>query len=292
MNSMITSDPMDIFNLPYTELYLIIDIRAKVDYIKSHISGSYSFTVCNNDDIETALNDIINELDSSQLMKVCIVSDTCNTLLYEYIKNNGLPNMYDTTRRNIPKSLLLMTAYDSFALMYPFLISSNCSNQYHEESIIIKSMISNDPIFFPSQITKWLYLGNKTHANDIRVIDILEITTIINITKEIPNYHEDIRKDINYIKIEADDDINTDMISFWIQIADIIESCVKMNKKTLIHCSAGRSRSASSVIYYLMKKENLSLNESYEHVLRCRDIIDPNEGFRRQLKEIESKLTL
>ena len=285
MNSMISSDPMDIFNLPFTELYLILDIRDKDDYFKSHISGSYSF-ICNNENIETCLNDIINMVDSCQLRKVCIVCDTCNTLLYEYIKENGLPNRYDSMTRNIPKHLLLMIAYDSFAIMYPFLISSNCLNQYHEESIIIKSMISNDPIFLPSQITKLLYLGNKTHANDIRVIDILEIKTIINVAKEIPNYHENIRKDINYARIEVDDDINIDMTSFWVQIADIIESSAKLKKKILIHCSAGRSRSASSVIYYLMKKKNLSLNESYEYVLRRRDIIDPNEGFRRQLKEI------
>ena len=34
---------------------------------------------------------------------------------------------------------------------------------------------------------------------------------------------------------------------------------------------------------YLMKLFNVSYDEAYEYVKACREIIDPNEGFKRQL---------
>jgi len=284
MNVLISEDGMDLFNLPITELYLLLDVRNNGKYNTNHVSGSYNIN--NIETIEEKLKEIIMTIDSSQLKKVCIISDIESNILSsnlcQYIKENGLPDVYDNNNRKYPKLLLLMKSFDSFASLYPFLLSSGIE-PYDEKSIFIETM--NTPIFFPSHIMKWgLYLGNKTHAADIRVLDTLGITTIINVTIEIPNFFEN-RTDIEYIKLNVEDDEDTEMLSTWIQVCNKIESCKKLNKKVLVHCSAGRSRSASSIIYYLMKKEELSLDDAFEHVLRCRDCIDPNDGFRKQLKQ-------
>jgi len=53
--------------------------------------------------------------------------------------------------------------------------------------------------------------------------------------------------------------------------------------KVLVHCRRGISRSASTVIAYVMKSRGLSLKESMEHVKKCRSIVDPNAGFQKQL---------
>ena len=76
------------------------------------------------------------------------------------------------------------------------------------------------------------------------------------------------------------------MLNVWNETAEIIENCKNMNKKILIHCSAGKSRSASCVIHYLMKKENLSYDDAILYVSKCRPIIEPNNGFKKQLKSI------
>lgn len=60
--------------------------------------------------------------------------------------------------------------------------------------------------------------------------------------------------------------------------------------KTLTHCVAGVSRSASICIAYLMKHHNLSLLEAYNHVKEKRSSIRPNCNFFRQLMDYELQL--
>lgn len=53
---------------------------------------------------------------------------------------------------------------------------------------------------------------------------------------------------------------------------------------------AGKSRSASFIIIYLVKYLNYSLNYAYEYVNNLRDIY-PNLGFVQQMIEYELKTT-
>ena len=63
-------------------------------------------------------------------------------------------------------------------------------------------------------------------------------------------------------------------------------NCNKTNR-VLVHCKEGVSRSASIVISYLMKSRNMKLNETLEYVKNRREVVDPNSGFKEQLKEFE-----
>jgi dual specificity phosphatase 12 len=51
----------------------------------------------------------------------------------------------------------------------------------------------------------------------------------------------------------------------------------------------GRSRSATMVIMYLMRKYQVDLNTAFDIVKVRRDIIDPNEGFMQKLQTYEGK---
>ena len=51
----------------------------------------------------------------------------------------------------------------------------------------------------------------------------------------------------------------------------------------------GRSRSATCVIMYVMKRFGIGFEEAIEFVRSRRDCVDPNEGFLRQLREFEEK---
>uniref|UniRef100_A0A8C5E564 Protein-tyrosine-phosphatase n=1 Tax=Gouania willdenowi TaxID=441366 RepID=A0A8C5E564_GOUWI len=59
---------------------------------------------------------------------------------------------------------------------------------------------------------------------------------------------------------------------------------------TLVHCTAGRSRSAALVMAVLMRSEGLSLRQAHERVLDQRPFIRPNAGFWRQLQDYERHL--
>jgi protein-tyrosine phosphatase len=58
----------------------------------------------------------------------------------------------------------------------------------------------------------------------------------------------------------------------------------KQNRKVLVHCAAGVSRSASFVIAYIMKSRKIGFDEAYTFVKSKRPIITPNSGFVKQLK--------
>jgi len=62
------------------------------------------------------------------------------------------------------------------------------------------------------------------------------------------------------------------------------------NKRCLVHCMAGISRSSSLVLAYLMKHQKMSLKEAFLHTREMRDVIEPNFGFVKQLMQFEHKL--
>lgn len=51
----------------------------------------------------------------------------------------------------------------------------------------------------------------------------------------------------------------------------------------LVHCLAGVSRSATIILYFLQKQKKMSYKESYLFLKEKRSIIEPNDGFKRQL---------
>ena len=63
------------------------------------------------------------------------------------------------------------------------------------------------------------------------------------------------------------------------------------NKGVLVHCLAGISRSVTVTVAYLMSRKNMSLNQAYDHVKRCKPNISPNFTFMGQLLDFEKDLS-
>ncbi|XP_062844035.1 dual specificity protein phosphatase 14 [Trichomycterus rosablanca] len=73
---------------------------------------------------------------------------------------------------------------------------------------------------------------------------------------------------------------------------DALAELIHLNRSgsSLVCCAAGRSRSPSLVMAYLMRFEGTSLLEAYLQVLDARPFIRPNAGFWRQLLDYERRL--
>lgn len=101
------------------------------------------------------------------------------------------------------------------------------------------------------EIISGLYIGNKDDATQ----DIWDF--IVNCTPDIPISKKYINKSIRLDLVDFDGD-NDNMIKLLPYTTEIINNKLKNNKKVLVHCTQGISRSASIVVGYLMRYCNLS----------------------------------
>lgn len=92
------------------------------------------------------------------------------------------------------------------------------------------------------------------------------------------------------IRIPVNDVPSANLESYFDYVADLIESNSMRGRRTLVHCVAGISRSASLCIAYLMKYHRMSLRSAHDHVRSRRPVIRPNTGFWEQLIEYEYSL--
>uniref|UniRef100_A0A8C5PTQ8 Dual specificity protein phosphatase n=1 Tax=Leptobrachium leishanense TaxID=445787 RepID=A0A8C5PTQ8_9ANUR len=146
----------------------------------------------------------------------------------------------------------------------------------------------------PGTIGSWrLGLFGFT-ARDKSVLRELGITHILNAASGRyrintgPEFYKDLN--IDYYGVEADDDANFNMSTYFYPAAQFISAGLQCNKgKVLVHCAMGISRAASLVLAFLMISEGLSLLDALRTVSEHRDIF-PNHGFLEQLRQLDIKL--
>ena len=143
---------------------------------------------------------------------------------------------------------------------------------------------SNSPVnelFSISPITNNIYLSGIFGANNLNKLKEYNITYIINCTK---NKSENFQN-ITYMNIPIDDTSNQNIEQYFDSSYNFIEYAVNNNHNILVHCFAGKSRSASILIAYFMKKNKWSYDLAYEYLKEKRQIINPNIFFINALKE-------
>ena len=92
---------------------------------------------------------------------------------------------------------------------------------------------------------------------------------------------------IAYHWVMAFDYEKQDFLSYFEETNQIIALAQITNRPVLVHCMAGMSRSATIVIAYIMNKYRKPFREALELVQRKRSIVEPNSGFKRQLRLYE-----
>lgn len=149
----------------------------------------------------------------------------------------------------------------------------NDNNQYSPKCFI-KQM---------TQITENLYLGNIYDAQNINKILKLGIKKVLSLItdKQLLFYP----KEIEHKLICIPDFPRENIIQYFGECLLFIDD----NKKILVHCLAGASRSATIVIAYIMWKNQLEFFEAINYVAQIRSI-NPNYGFVKQLKIFDELL--
>ena len=137
-------------------------------------------------------------------------------------------------------------------------------------------------------IENFLYLSNYKAASDINLLKKLDIKYIINCSGD--DCNNVASNFINYLTLNLKDNTNENIECIFYLCYDFIHKCKMENKKILIHCYQGISRSVSIVISYLMINNRINCDEAFNFVKKKRLIANPNLGFLLQLTILEKRL--
>ena len=131
-----------------------------------------------------------------------------------------------------------------------------------------------------------LFLGNLLSLEDKLFIDTL--SEIINISnKSIPSYIQDL--DLKTTLLNILDEPDQDISQYFDLTYQIISKNLQENKKVLVYCQMGKSRSVTIILNYLMTQENISYEMAFVKLLYVKSEIGPNKGFVKQLKDHRQK---
>lgn len=107
-----------------------------------------------------------------------------------------------------------------------------------------KRLVLQPPFSNLDRVTSHLYItgiGGLTYEN----FHMYQITCVINATHDLPLLKH---KLIESYRVPLEDDITEDMLMFFDDVSDKIYEVAKRGGRTVVHCMAGVSRSATLVI--------------------------------------------
>ncbi|XP_046383190.1 serine/threonine/tyrosine-interacting protein-like [Ischnura elegans] len=141
------------------------------------------------------------------------------------------------------------------------------------------------------EIMPGLFLGPYSAASKSKFDVLLQfgITHIVCVRQEgesvfiRPNFPDNFK----YLILDVADCVTENIIQHFPKVRDFIDECLSNGGKALVHGNAGISRSAALVLSYIMEKYGLNYETAFAYVQQRRFCINPNEGFKQQLKEYE-----
>ncbi|XP_054828091.1 protein phosphatase Slingshot homolog 3 [Eublepharis macularius] len=133
----------------------------------------------------------------------------------------------------------------------------------------------------PSRIFDHLYLGSEWNAANFEELQRNNVSHILNVTREIDNFFPE---HFMYMNVRLYDEETAQLLPHWKETYSFVSAVRAQGLRVLVHCKMGVSRSASTVIAYIMKEYGWSLERALCHVRERRPIVHPNPGFMRQLE--------
>ena len=134
-----------------------------------------------------------------------------------------------------------------------------------------------------------LWLGNIRDSRNIEFINSIDV--VVNCSKKIPF----LNKNKKCIRIPVDDNLEKieieNMYKYFPKITEIIHNYLQNNKIVFVHCYAGKQRSASIVIAYIMRYLHINYKNSLKLLESKRSIVfTPLVNFENALVLYESDI--
>lgn len=150
------------------------------------------------------------------------------------------------------------------------------------------------PVFTISTILpNFLFLGpeltTEEHVQDLKE---LGVKRILNIAAECDDDQGLRLKEVfdRYYKIPMRDTVEEENIARGVrEVCEILDDARLHSAPTYVHCKAGKSRSVTAVMAYLIHANHWTLSRAYSFVLERRKGISPNIGFVSELMNFEEQ---
>ncbi|KAG5493953.1 hypothetical protein JKF63_01785 [Porcisia hertigi] len=140
---------------------------------------------------------------------------------------------------------------------------------------------------YPDEIVPHLYCGSLRSAQSQTVYRKLNITYLLTVGRQLVP----VPPEGGHHKVIVVDDIpGADIRTSFREAVSFIDESQSRQCGCLVHCFAGLSRSATTVIAYLMMKRGMRLDEAYLVTKKGRPAILPNKGFFDQLVALDNEL--
>lgn len=143
------------------------------------------------------------------------------------------------------------------------------------------------------EIIPGLWLGDKEISENIQFYKDNEIDIVINCSTDLPFIYLDIEK----VRLKVNDNLKNEEIIKMYENLDYITKYINDNlllcKNILVHCYAGKQRSATIIIAYLLKYGRFNLESSIK-LLKSKkeDVFSPTINFINSLKQYNKDISI
>lgn len=143
------------------------------------------------------------------------------------------------------------------------------------------------------EIIPGLWLGNIKAASSLEFFEQQKISCVINCSKDIPFFNDKCEN----VRIAVHDNLERDEIKrlyeYFDKATNFIHLRLQANKNILVHCYAGKQRSASIIAVYLMKYASLTLYNAIFVIKSKRECaFTPTINFQESLEKYsKNKIT-
>ncbi|CAG8516230.1 2842_t:CDS:2 [Funneliformis mosseae] len=198
--------------------------------------------------------------------------------------SNGLQYLFTPSSGKFGESLSLYPTCSYGVHDYPN------GNQFDPVSPITPPPLTHPEAAFvvSTIIPGFLYLGPEiTKEEEVDELKTKGVKRILNMAFECDDCLRLKEKFDRYLKLNVKDSVEEDVENGLNVAVDFIERAQNDNAPIYVHCKAGKSRSVTAVLAYLIKSRNWTLKHAYDYVMDRRSGICPNIGFVAELMRVE-----
>ena len=135
-----------------------------------------------------------------------------------------------------------------------------------------------------------VFVGAYPFARDVSTMHDAGIRAVVNTCEEYAGpEHEYEKHDIEQLRIPTTD-FTHPRIEDVERAVEFVQSHVEKGEKVYIHCKAGRARSATVALCWLMKYRGMTADEAQATLLRTRPHINPRIAERPVVKEFAKRM--